>query len=163
MQLPFRIGIGFDIHSTKQGNEIVLGGIKIPAPFSLQGHSDADILIHAIIDALLGSLALGDIGGHFPDTDPEFKGIDSQIMLKKTLNITSKAGYIPAQMDSIIIAERPRLAPFLKKIQANLGKLLGIKSSYVGVKAKTYEKIGALGNELALEARCVLIMVQKSR
>lgn len=159
MKAPFRIGLGFDVHRTGPGDTLVLGGLRIPAPYALVGHSDADCLLHAVIDALLGAAALGCIGDFFPDTDPRFRGIDSRLLLTETLSLVSRAGFTPAQLDAIIICEKPRLAPYLPAIASNLAGYLSIEPGQVGMKAKTYEKIGPLGEGLALECRCVIVLL----
>lgn len=156
--MSFRIGQGYDIHQLIEGRALILGGVEIPFEYGLAGHSDADVLIHAIIDAMLGSLALGDIGTHFPPSDSTFKNIDSKILLAKARDLLHQEGYRIINIDSSIIAERPKLRPFIDKIRQSLSDVLQIDVSCLSVKAKTKEKMDAVGQGLAMEAQAVILV-----
>ena len=160
----FRIGEGWDTHQLVEGRPLVLGGITIPPTpqFSkgLLGHSDADALCHAITDALLGAAALGDIGKHFPDTDPRYKGADSVALLKHTAALVREGGWQIGNVDSTVIAQAPKLAPFIDAMRKNLSEALGLDVSHVNVKAKTAEKMGPVGEGLAMEARAVVMLLR---
>ncbi len=149
----FRIGQGWDTHRTEPGRPLILGGITIPSEFGLAGHSDADVLFHAVTDALLGALALGDIGMHFPDTAAEWKGANSEQFLRHALELVAKQGYTLANVDSTIILERPKLKDFRITIRENLARVLDIPASCVGVKFKTAEKVGPVGEGRSCEAQ----------
>ena len=154
----YRIGIGYDIHRLVEGRELIIGGVKITHEKGLLGHSDADVLIHAIIDALLGSLALDDIGTLFPDTDPKYKNADSLILLEKVYNIIKQKGYIINNIDSNIIAQSPKMMPYIPKMKEILANKLAINLSDISIKAKTKEKLDAVGEKLAIEANAVVIV-----
>jgi len=156
----FRIGEGWDIHQLVEGRPLVLGGVTIPFSKGLLGHSDADALCHAITDALLGAAALGDIGKHFPDTDPRYKGADSVALLKHTAELVRKSGWQIGNVDSTVIAQAPKLAPFIDSMRKNLSEALGLDVAQVNVKAKTAEKMGPVGEGLAMEARAVVMLVK---
>jgi 2-C-methyl-D-erythritol 4-phosphate cytidylyltransferase/2-C-methyl-D-erythritol 2,4-cyclodiphosphate synthase len=160
----FRIGEGWDTHQLVEGRPLVLGGVTIPPTpqFSkgLLGHSDADALCHAITDALLGAAALGDIGKHFPDTDPRYKGADSVALLKHTAELVRESGWQIGNVDSTVIAQAPKLAPFIDSMRKNLSGALGLDVAQVNVKAKTAEKMGPVGEGLAMEARAVVMLFQ---
>lgn len=149
-----RIGHGYDVHALVEGRDLVLGGVKIPYHKGLQGHSDADVLIHAICDALLGAAALGDIGKHFPDADAQFKNIDSRILLRHVREMLEDNGYVVGNVDATIIAQAPKLAGFIPKMVEYLADDLRIDPSQVNVKATTTEKLGFIGREegIAVEA-----------
>ncbi len=154
-----RIGYGFDIHRTDADRPLVLGGVTIEgAPFGLAGHSDADVVIHALIDALLGALALGDIGGWFPDRDPQWAGVDSRTLLERVVGEIVRAGYRPRNVDVTVIAERPRLAPRIGAMRRSLAGLLGCPEEAVSVKATTHEGIGPLGSQEAIAAHAVALL-----
>jgi 2-C-methyl-D-erythritol 2,4-cyclodiphosphate synthase len=140
-----RTGIGYDIHRLRKGRKLVLGGVVIPFAKGLEGHSDADCLLHAVCDALLGAAGLGDIGEHFPNTDPAYKGISSVVLLKKTALLLKKNRFVIGNIDSVIVAQEPRIQPFKDAMQGNISAALGIRRSCVCVKATTPEKIGPLG------------------
>ncbi|MCS7239917.1 MAG: 2-C-methyl-D-erythritol 2,4-cyclodiphosphate synthase [Candidatus Bipolaricaulota bacterium] len=143
--MEFRVGIGIDFHRFDPTRNLVLGGVPIPNEPGLSGHSDADVVLHAICDALLGAAALGDIGQHFPPEDPQYRGISSVVLLGRVRELLERAGYVPAQVDVAVVAERPCLAPFVSTMRERIGKTLGIPKENVSVKATTPEKMGALG------------------
>lgn len=155
----FRVGEGWDIHQLVLGRKLILGGVEIPFDKGLLGHSDADALCHAITDALLGAAALGDIGRHFPDTDPAFKSADSITLLKEAMRRVRDAGYELGNIDSTIIAQAPKLAPHIPAMQARIAQALGVQLSQINVKAKTYEKLGPVGQGLSMEARAVALLI----
>ena len=157
-----RIGFGYDVHRFADGRDLWLGGIKIPHHKGLDGHSDADVLIHAICDALLGAAALGDIGKHFPDSDASFKGIDSKILLTKTAELISKAGYQIENIDSTIAAQAPKIAPYIETMRTTLATLLDIKPGQVSVKATTTEKLGFEGREEGISAYAIVLVTAVS-
>ena len=156
--MKFRIGIGFDIHRLSAGDKLMLGGVGIPFEKSLVGHSDGDVLIHAITDALLGACGLGNIGEIFPDTDARFKGIASVHFLKRTVELIRKKGYEIGNIDSNIFAERPKLLPYFPQMQMKIADTLGLSPDHVSVKAKTMERIGAIGKEEAIAAEAVALV-----
>ena len=157
----FRIGFGYDAHRLVEGRPLILGGISIPFAKGLLGHSDADVLTHAVIDAVLGALARGDIGQHFPDTDPAFKDMQSLRMLEKVIQWVEEAGYQVNNVDSTIVAQKPKLAPHLPDIQARLSEILRVRVHQISVKAKTSEEMGFCGREEGMEAFAVVSLVQK--
>ena len=154
----FRIGIGYDIHRLVEGRDLVIGGIKITHEKGLLGHSDADVLVHAIIDAMLGALALDDIGTLFPDTDPKYKNIDSTILLKHVYEKIKVQGYRIANIDSNIIAQSPKMMPYIPKMKEVLCRVLTINPEQLSIKAKTKEKMDAVGQKLAIEANAVILI-----
>jgi 2-C-methyl-D-erythritol 2,4-cyclodiphosphate synthase len=156
--MNFRIGEGWDIHALVAGRKLMLGGIEVPYPFGLLGHSDADVLLHAITDALLGAAALGDIGTHFPDTDAQFKGADSSILLAEAARRVRAKGFEIGNVDCTIIAQAPKLMPFMPAMRASVAQTLGIEVDQVNVKAKTAEKMGPVGLGQAMEARAVVLL-----
>ncbi|MBE0474678.1 2-C-methyl-D-erythritol 2,4-cyclodiphosphate synthase [Rhodoferax sp.] len=156
--MNFRIGEGWDIHALVAGRKLVLGGIEVPYHLGLLGHSDADVLLHAITDALLGAAALGDIGSHFPDTDAQFRGADSSVLLTEAARRVRAKGFEIGNIDSTIIAQAPKLMPFLPAIRARVAQTLGIEIDQVNVKAKTAEKMGPVGLGHAMEARAVVLL-----
>ena len=153
-----RIGIGYDQHAFVEGRRLVLGGVLVPHPRGLRGHSDADVLTHAVIDALLGAAALGTIGEHFPDSDPRFAGVSSLALLDETMRLVSEAGYRVVNVDSVITAQEPRLQPYLGKMARTLAERLGVASSNVGVKATSPEALGALGRREGIAAQAVALL-----
>ncbi len=159
--MSFRVGQGFDSHALVAGRKLVLGGVEIPHAKGLAGHSDADALIHAVCDALLGAAALGDIGRHFPDTDPKYKNADSRALLRAVAQKVREAGYDIANVDATVIAEAPKLAPHIAKMVANLAADLGVGERSINVKAKTAEKLGALGRGEGIAAQAVALLVPK--
>lgn len=156
----YRIGIGYDLHRLVEGRNLILGGITIPHDKGLLGHSDADVLIHAIIDAILGSLALGDIGVHFPDTDPQYKDIDSKILLQQTIKLIKQQGWHIVNLDSTIIAEKPKLKSYIINIRETLSQILEIPVNCISVKAKTNEGVGPEGREEAISCFVVVLLSQ---
>ena len=156
--MNFRIGEGWDIHALVAGRKLMLGGIEVPHHLGLLGHSDADVLLHAIADALLGAAALGDIGSHFPDTDARFKGADSSLLLAEAARRVRAKGFEIGNVDSTIIAQAPKLMPFMPAIRARVAQTLGIELDQVNVKAKTAEKMGPVGLGQAMEARAVVLL-----
>jgi 2-C-methyl-D-erythritol 2,4-cyclodiphosphate synthase len=155
---PFRIGEGWDIHALVAGRPLVLGGVTLPFDKGLLGHSDADALLHAITDALLGAAGLGDIGSHFPDTDAQFQGADSAVLLAEAAHRVRDRGYAIGNVDSTVIAQAPRLAPHIGAMRARIAQVLGIAPECVNVKAKTAEKMGPVGLGQAIEARAVVLL-----
>lgn len=153
-----RVGIGYDVHALVPGRRLVLGGVEIPYELGLAGHSDADVLVHAIMDALLGAAGLGDIGRHFPDSDPRFKGISSLLLLEETAQKITAAGFAVNNIDAVLIAEKPRLATFIGAMQANIARVLQVPEHSVNVKATTTEGLGftGRGEGIAAQAICSL-------
>jgi len=158
-QLPFRIGQGYDSHRLVEGRKLILGGVEIPHERGLLGHSDADALLHAITDAILGAAALGDIGKHFPDTAEEFRGADSRALLREAAKRVRATGYDIGNVDCTIIAQRPKMAPHIATMAANIAADLGVPVGHVNVKAKTNEKLGYLGREEGINAEAVALLV----
>lgn len=154
-----RIGTGFDVHALAAGRALVIGGVTIAHPTGLVGHSDADVLVHAIIDALLGALALGDIGRHFPDTDATYAGADSRLLLRHTLNLVGASGYEVGNVDATIVAQAPKLAPFIEAMRANLAADLRCPLDRVSIKATTTERLGFTGREEGIAAHAVALVV----
>lgn len=154
----FRIGEGWDTHALVPGRKLIIGGVDIPHTVGLLGHSDADVLLHAITDALLGAAALGDIGSHFPDTDARFKGADSSVLLAEVGRLLAGRGHTIANIDSTVIAQAPKLAPHIAAMRANIARTLGLDVGQVNVKAKTAEKMGPVGEGLSMEARAVVLL-----
>lgn len=157
-----RIGQGWDTHRIEPGRPLILGGIEIPSEFGLAGHSDADVLFHAVTDAILGALALGDIGMHFPDTAPEWKGADSAQFLAHAVRLTGQQGYGLANVDSTIILERPKLKEFRDKIRENLARVVALPVHCVSVKFKTAEKVGPVGEGRSCEAQAIVLLSAKA-
>lgn len=153
-----RIGHGYDVHPLVVGRDLILGGVKIPHSKGLHGHSDADVLIHAICDACLGAAGLGDIGRHFPDTDPQYKSIDSRKLLRKVKEAISEKGWKIANIDSTIVAQAPRVAPYLAQMIANISADLGIPADSINIKATTTEKLGFAGREEGIVAHAVVLL-----
>lgn len=155
---PFRIGEGWDTHALVPGRKLILGGVEVPHTLGLLGHSDADVLLHAIIDALLGAAGLGDIGSHFPDTDARFKGADSIVLLRETGRLLAERGHRIGNIDSTIVAQAPKLAPHIPAMRVRIAEALGLQQEQVNVKAKTAEKLGPVGQGLSLEARAIALL-----
>ena len=153
-----RIGHGFDAHALVAGRKLVLGGVEIAFERGLAGHSDADALLHAIIDALLGAAALGDIGHHFPDTDPAYRGAASGLLLREAMNRVRAAGYRVANVDATIVAQAPRMAPHIPQMIANIAADLGVRGDQVSVKAKTTERLGFAGRGEGIAAEAVVLL-----
>ena len=158
--MSLRIGEGWDVHALVAGRPLVLGGVTVPFHLGLLGHSDADVLLHAITDALLGAAALGDIGRHFPDTDAAFKGADSMVLLVEAARRVRTAGWAIGNIDSTVIAQAPKLMPHIPAMCARIAEGLGLALDQVNVKAKTAEKMGPVGLGQAMEARAVVLLVR---
>jgi 2-C-methyl-D-erythritol 2,4-cyclodiphosphate synthase len=154
----FRVGQGYDVHALVSGRKLVLGGIEIPFAKGLLGHSDADALLHAVTDALLGGAGLGDIGRHFPDSDARYQGADSRFLLREALARVRAAGWRPVNVDATLIAQQPRLAPYIPAMCATLAADLGLLPGSVNIKGKTNEKLGYLGRNEAIEAQAVVLL-----
>lgn len=156
-----RIGFGFDVHQLTEDRDLWLGGVKIPASKGAKGHSDADVLLHAICDALLGALALGDIGQHFPDTDQSFKNIDSKILLAKVVSLIDGQGYKIANIDSSLCIEKPKVMPYAQAMRTTIAAICNITVDDVSIKATTNEKMGFIGREEGLTAYAVALLLKK--
>ncbi|OOG51824.1 2-C-methyl-D-erythritol 2,4-cyclodiphosphate synthase [Polaromonas sp. C04] len=157
--MTFRIGEGWDTHALVAGRKLIIGGVEIAHPLGLLGHSDADVLLHAITDALLGAAALGDIGTHFPDTDERFKGADSIALLAEAARLVRAQGWQIGNVDSTVIAQAPRLMPHIAAMRERIAAALGLALGQVNVKAKTAEKMGPVGQGLSIEARAVVLLL----
>lgn len=153
-----RIGFGFDVHQLKEGYALWLGGVNIPHHKGAVGHSDADVLLHAICDAILGALALGDIGKHFPDNDATYKGIDSKILLKKVINLSTQKGYKVGNLDATLCLEKPKILPYVEAMRETIATLCGVTIDDVSIKATTNEKLGYIGSEEGVNAYAVVLM-----
>ncbi|HSI88620.1 MAG TPA: 2-C-methyl-D-erythritol 2,4-cyclodiphosphate synthase [Pyrinomonadaceae bacterium] len=156
-----RIGFGNDIHRLEAGNTLVIGGVRIDSDRGAVGHSDADVLLHAVTDAVLGALALGDIGAHFPNSDPQWKDADSSVFLAKAVELAHQAGYSVANVDSTISLESPKLRPYIDEMRGRLAELLGIEIARVSVKAKTGEGVDAIGRREAIRAEAVVLLERR--
>lgn len=154
-----RIGTGYDVHKLVENRKLIMGGVDIPYEKGLLGHSDADVLIHAILDALLGAAALGDIGKHFPDTDPAYKGISSIILMEHVAGLLKEKGYVIGNIDATIIAQRPKMAPHLSMMRENMAKALGITVEQINVKATTEEGLGFTGNGQGIAVQAIALLV----
>jgi 2-C-methyl-D-erythritol 2,4-cyclodiphosphate synthase len=160
MAVPWRIGEGWDVHALVPGRALVLGGVTIPHSHGLLGHSDADALLHAITDALLGAAGLGDIGRHFPDTDERFRGADSARLLAEAQRRVAAAGWVVGNVDSTIVAQAPKMAPHIPAMRSVIAQALGVAEAQVNVKAKTAERLGPVGRGESIEARAVCLLVR---
>ncbi len=158
MSIPFRVGQGFDVHALVEGRPLILGGVCIPYERGLAGHSDADALLHALTDALLGAAGLGDIGRHFPDTDPRYQGADSRELLRVAYGKVQQAGWQVVNMDATLHAQAPKMGPHTPAMAANIGADLGIEPSMVNIKAKTNEGLGYLGRKEGIAANVVVLL-----
>ena len=156
--MNFRVGEGWDVHALVPGRKLILGGVDIPHTAGLLGHSDADVLLHAITDAVLGAAGLGDIGRHFPDTDPQFNGADSSVLLAEAMRRVRAHGWELVNVDSTIVAQAPKLAPHMPAILAGVSRAFGVQADQVNVKAKTAEKLGPVGQGQSIEARAVALL-----
>jgi len=156
--MPYRIGQGFDVHRFQRGRKLILGGVEIPDAAGLAGHSDADVLLHAVMNALLGAIGKDDIGTHFPDTDPRTKGISSEKLLRRVLGMMKEKRCRVVNVDVTLIAERPRLAPFFQKMREKLAKLLGVRPDRLNIKASTTEKLGWMGEGRGIAAMAVVLL-----
>lgn len=159
-----RVGMGYDVHKLVEGRDLILGGVKIPHTLGLLGHSDADVLLHAIMDALLGAAALGDIGKHFPDTDPQYKGISSIKLLEYVAKLIEEKGYIVENIDATIIAQKPKMRPYIEEMEKNIATALHIDVSQINVKATTEEGLGFTGAEqgISSQAICALTTIYEN-
>lgn len=155
-----RVGYGYDVHRLQEGRRLVLGGVEIPHTQGLLGHSDADVLLHAICDALLGAAALGDIGQHFPDSDSQYQDINSLLLLKEVAGILQRAGWRVINVDSTVVAQEPRLAPHIKQMRQNIARFLAIEPEQVSVKATTSEGLGFEGRQQGISAHAVVLIEQ---
>lgn len=156
--MRFKIGIGYDVHKFSENRKLILGGVEIPHSMGLEGHSDADVLLHSICDALLGAAGLGDIGKHFPNTDERYKNISSLVLLKKVKELLGRGGYSIGNLDSTIIAESPKLLPYIQEMREKISKELGINLSDVSIKATTNEKLGFIGRSEGIASISVAII-----
>ena len=154
----YRTGIGFDVHTLAEDRLLIIGGVQIPHPKGLLGHSDADVLVHAVMDALLGALALGDIGQYFPDTDEKFKDANSMELLRHVQCLVEEKGFTCTNLDSIIMAEKPKMAPHLMEMRTNLASALKIKTEQVSIKATTTERLGVIGREEGIAAQAIVLL-----
>jgi 2-C-methyl-D-erythritol 2,4-cyclodiphosphate synthase len=154
----YKIGSGYDVHALVSGPKLIIGGVCLDFHLGLLGHSDADVLVHAVCDAILGATGLGDIGDHFPDTNPQYKGISSMILLEKCGRMLEDQGYDIANMDCIVFAQVPKISPHKKKMEENIAGALNLDSSLVNVKATTTEKLGFIGKEQGIAAQCTLLV-----
>lgn len=158
--MNIRVGQGYDVHQLVEGRDLILGGINIPFEKGLLGHSDADALLHAITDALLGAAGLGDIGSHFPDTAAEFKDADSRVLLRKAYQSVQALGWKVVNVDTTVIAQKPKLAPHIPAMRANIAADLGLPENCVNIKGKTNEKLGYLGRMEAIEAQAAVLLIK---
>lgn len=155
-----RIGHGYDVHRLTEGRDLIMGDVTIPHTMGLLGHSDADVLLHAVADALLGALALGDIGKHFPDTDPAYAGADSRKLLSAVVALVEKEGWRLGNLDAIVIAQKPKLAPYIAQMRQNIADTCHVDISQISVKATTEERLGFTGREEGISAHCVCLLEQ---
>lgn len=153
-----RVGFGYDVHRFSPDRKLILGGVEIPYEFGLLGHSDADVLLHAIMDSLLGAAALGDIGKHFPDTDMEYKNADSMMLLKKVASLIKDAGYVIINLDACIVAQKPKISPYREQMVKNISDCLGIEETKINVKATTTEKLGFEGRKEGISSHCICLI-----
>ncbi|KAJ7952254.1 2-C-methyl-D-erythritol 2,4-cyclodiphosphate synthase [Quillaja saponaria] len=159
--LPFRVGHGFDLHRLEPGYPLIIGGINIPHERGCEAHSDGDVLLHCVVDAILGALGLPDIGQIFPDTDPKWKGCPSSVFIQEAVKLMHEAGYELGNLDATLILQRPKLSPHKEVIKANLSALLGVDPSFVNLKAKTHEKVDSLGENRSIAAHTVVLLLRK--
>lgn len=156
-----RVGIGYDVHKLVKGRKLILGGLEIPYEYGLDGHSDADVLTHAVMDAILGAMGLGDIGSFFPDTDERYKDADSLLLLREIVDLSIKKGYFICNIDSVIMAEEPKLMPQISQMKKRLSKVLGINENLLGIKATTTEGLGFVGRKEGIAAQAVVLLKHK--
>ncbi|ARP82799.1 2-C-methyl-D-erythritol 2,4-cyclodiphosphate synthase [Bordetella genomosp. 8] len=160
MNVPFRVGQGFDVHALVTGRPLIIGGVTIPHTHGLQGHSDADVLLHAVTDAVLGGAALGDIGRHFPDTDPAYRGADSRVLLRAAMAKVRAAGWVVVNIDATVHAQAPKIGPHAAAMVSNVAADLGVDASVVNIKAKTNEGLGYLGRKEGIAATVVALLAR---
>ena len=156
-----RVGIGYDVHQLVENRDLILGGVTIPHAYGLLGHSDADVLLHAIMDAILGALAKGDIGKHFPDTSETFKDISSMLLLKRVYQVMDEMGYAISNLDATVVAQKPKLAPYIEEMVANISNSLNCSKDDVNVKATTTEHLGFEGEELGISSQAIVMLKKK--
>jgi len=161
MDRPFRIGHGYDVHRLVEGRRLILGGVDIPCERGLLGHSDADVALHALADAILGALALGDIGKHFPDSDPAYEGADSAKLLGRVVEIMNEKGYAAGNADLTVIAQAPKLAPYIPAMKSRIAEILGCPPNAVNVKATTEERLGFTGRGEGISTHAVVLLFKK--
>ncbi len=155
-----RIGIGYDVHKLVEGRKLIIGGVEIPHEKGLLGHSDADVLVHAIMDSILGALSLGDIGKHFPDTDGSYKDIDSMILLERTYDLMLESGYAVGNIDCVIAVQKPKLAPYIDSMREKIASVLNTSLSNINIKATTTEKLGFEGREEGISSQAVCLLLE---
>lgn len=160
--MPFRIGIGYDVHPLVEGRKLIVGGVLIPSAFGADGHSDADVLIHAIADALLGSLALGDIGHHFPPDNEKFKDLDSTIILASVYNLILQKGYALGNLDAVVVLQKPKIAPYIEKMRERLAQVMQVNPDQISVKATTTEHLGFVGRSEGVAAYASVLVIKKA-
>jgi 2-C-methyl-D-erythritol 2,4-cyclodiphosphate synthase len=160
--MPFRIGIGYDVHPLVEGRKLIVGGVLIPSAFGADGHSDADVLIHAIADALLGSLALGDIGHHFPPDNEKFKDLDSTIILASVYNLILQKGYTLGNLDAVVVLQKPKIAPYIDKMRERLAQVMQVNPDQISVKATTTEHLGFVGRSEGVAAYASVLVIKKA-
>ncbi len=161
MKLNFRTGFGFDVHAFAEGRKLIIGGIEIPFEKGLEGHSDADVLLHAVCDAMLGALSLGDIGKHFPNNDPKWKDADSTILLKHVNKLVNEKGYELGNLDSVLAMENPKIAPYIEQIRNRISEILNSDVEQISVKATTTEKLGFVGRTEGVVSFATVLLVKK--
>ena len=160
--MNIRVGHGYDVHRLTQGRKLIIGGVEIPYEYGLEGHSDADVLVHAIMDSMFGALAMGDIGQHFPDTDGTYYNIDSMLLLKKTVEIVAQEGYSIGNIDSTILAQAPKMAPYIEQMRKNIAEVCGVDPEQISVKATTEERLGFTGSKEGMAAHAVCLLTGKN-
>ena len=157
-----RIGHGYDVHRLTENRDLIIGGVKIPYEKGLLGHSDADVLVHAILDAILGALGEGDIGKHFPDTDKRYKGINSMLLAENVASLLLSNGYTVGNIDATVVAQRPKLSPYIEEMRVNIAKVFGVTPDRVNIKATTEEKLGFTGNGEGISAHAVCLIIKSA-
>jgi len=160
--MPFRVGIGYDVHPLVEGRKLIVGGVLIPSAFGADGHSDADVLIHAIADALFGSLALGDIGHHFRPDNEKFKDLDSTIILASVYNLIVQKGYTLGNLDAVVVLQKPKIAPFIEKMRKRLAQVMQVNTDQISVKATTTEHLGFVGRSEGVAAYASVLVIKKA-
>jgi 2-C-methyl-D-erythritol 2,4-cyclodiphosphate synthase len=161
LKLNFRTGIGFDVHAFAEGRKLIIGGIEIPSDKGLEGHSDADVLLHAICDAMLGALALGDIGVHFPNTDKKWKDADSALLLKHVNELINSKGYELGNLDCVLAMEKPKISPYVEKIRVRISEILNANAEQISIKATTTEKLGFVGRVEGIASFATILLIKK--
>lgn len=161
--MSIRVGTGYDVHKLVEGRDLILGGVKIPHTTGLLGHSDADVLLHAIMDAMLGAVAMGDIGKHFPDTDPAYKGASSMKLLEHVYQLICESGYVVGNIDATIIAQRPKLRPYIEEMEKNIAKVLQIDANQINVKATTEEQLGFTGRMEGISTQAICCLIKNNQ